>query len=384
VTWAPLLAAAPWLAAMLVVLWRVSQSRHLDEYSASAPSDAPPLSVIVPARDEAANIARCVASLVASTYPALEIIVVDDHSTDDTARIARQAAANDARLRIVSAPDLQPGWLGKQWACAHGASLARGRVLCFTDADTRHAPDLHARSVRALVERDADVLSVGGRQEFGTFWERLVQPQVFAILLARYGGTEVVSRAKRPEDVIANGQYILFQRASYEALGGHASVKAKVAEDLALAMRAKRQGMRVHLIGGLQQLSTRMYRSLGDLVRGWMKTVYAGGIETLPPGRAWRALYPLILLAPIVVWLAPPIALALWWIGLASDSVGSWAIATGAVLVVGWTIIYTAMTRRPWYALAAPLGNVVLAYIFLRAIARGRHVEWKGRAYEVG
>ena len=127
-----------------------------------------------------------------------------------------------------------------------------------------------------------------------------------------------------------------------------------------------------------------MYRSLGDLVRGWMKTVYAGGIETLPPGRAWRALYPLILLAPIVVWLAPPIALALWWIGLASDSVGSWAIATCAVLVVCWTIIYAAMTRRPWYALAAPLGNVVLAYIFLRAIARGRQVEWKGRAYEVG
>jgi chlorobactene glucosyltransferase len=383
VTWAPLLAAAPWLAAVLVVLWRVSQSRRLDEYSATAPPDAPPLSVIVPARDEAANITQCVASLVASTYPALDIIVVDDHSADDTGRLAREAGAGDPRLRVVPAPDLEPGWLGKQWACAYGASLARGRVLCFTDADTVHAGDLHVRSVRALLDRDADLLSVAGIQELGTFWERLVQPQVFALLFARYGGTEVVSRARRPEDVIANGQYLLFQRASYDALGGHASVKGKVAEDLALAIRAKRQGMRVHLIQGLEQLSTRMYASLGALVRGWMKNVYAGGIETLPPGRGWRALYPAMLLAPILVWLGPPIALVLWGAGLASDAVGIWACVTSAILLVGWAIVYGAMTRRPWYALIAPIGNVLLAYIFLRAIARGTRVEWKGRVYQV-
>jgi chlorobactene glucosyltransferase len=383
VTWAPLLAAAPWLAAMLVVLWRMSQSRSLDEYSAVPPPDAPLLSVIVPARDEAANIARCVASLLASRYPALDIIVVDDHSSDGTSRLAREAGAGDPRLRVVSSPDLQAGWLGKQWACAHGASLARGRMLCFTDADTWHAPDLHARSVRALLDREADVLSVGGTQELGTFWERLVQPQVFALLFTRYGGTEIVSRAKRPEDVIANGQYLLFRRASYETLGGHASVKGKVAEDLALAMRAKGHGLSVHLIGGLDQLSTRMYASLGALVRGWMKNAYAGGIETLPPGRAWRALYPVILLAPIAVWLAPPIALGLWWTGLASDAVGTWATATSAILLVWWTMVYGAMMRRPWYALMAPLGNVLLAYIFLRAIARGMRVEWKGRVYQV-
>ena len=383
-TWAPLLAAAPWLAGTLVVLWRMSQSRSLDEYAATPPPDAPPLSVIVPARDEAANIARCVTSIVASTYPTLEIIVVDDHSADDTARIAREAGAGDPRVRVVRAPDLEQGWLGKQWACAHGASLAGGRVLCFTDADTVHAPDLHVRSVRALLDREADLLSVGGMQEVGTFWERLVQPQVFALLFARYGGTEVVSRATRPEDVIANGQYMLFRRTSYEALGGHASVKGKVAEDLALAMLAKRRGMRVHLIGGLEQLSTRMYASLGALVRGWMKNVYAGGIETLPPGRAWRVLYPLILLTPILVWLAPPIALVLWAAGFASDAVGTWAIATSTVLLVWWVMVYGAMTLRPWYALAAPIGTLLLGYIFLRAIARGTHVEWKGRRYEVG
>jgi chlorobactene glucosyltransferase len=380
---APLLAAAPWLAAMVFVLWRVRQSRSLDEYSAIALPDAPPLTVIVPARDEAANIGRCVASLVQSSYRALEIIVVDDHSADDTSRIAVDAGAGDSRVRVVRAPDLPVGWLGKQWACAYGVSLARGRILCFTDADTVHGPDLHARSVRALLDRHADLLSVAGTQELGTFWERLVQPQLFAVLFARYGGTEIVSRATRPEDVIANGQYLLFHRSVYDALGGHASVKGKVAEDLALAMRAKRQGRRVHFIQGVGQLSTRMYSSLGAMVRGWMKNVYAGGIEALPPGRFWRALYPLILFAPIVAWLAPPIALGLWALGNVSDAVGTWAIATSMILFVWWVIVYGALARRPWYAVLAPLGNLVLAYIFMRAVARGTAVEWKGRVYQV-
>jgi chlorobactene glucosyltransferase len=383
VSWAPLLAAAPWLVAVVGVLWRISRSRSLDEYAATATTRLPSLTVIVPARNEAANIVRCLTSLRASSYPDLELIVIDDHSTDDTGRLARTAAADDGRVRVVAAPELAPGWLGKQWACAHGASLARGDLLCFTDADTVHAPDLHLRSVRALLDGRADLLSVAGTQELVTFWERLIQPQVFALLFARYGGTEIVSNATRPEDVIANGQFMLFRRSSYEALGGHASVRTNVAEDLALAMRAKRHGMRVHLIQGLAQLSTRMYASLGALLQGWMKNVYAGGIQTLPPGRAFRFLYPLMLLTPVVVWLAPPLTLLASMAGTTSPAVETWAVATSSILLVWWLIVYTAMTRRPWYALLAPVGNLFLAYIFVRAIARGRRVEWKGREYDV-
>jgi chlorobactene glucosyltransferase len=312
------------------------------------------------------------------------VIVVDDHSTDATSTLAREAGAGDARLRVATAPELPSGWLGKQWACAHGASLARGHLLCFTDADTVHAPDLHVRSVRALLARQADLLSVAGTQELGTFWERLVQPQVFAILFARYGGSEIVSNAKRPEDVIANGQYLLFRRAAYDALGGHASVRDKVAEDLGLAIRAKRQGMRVHLILGPDQLVTRMYESLGTLVRGWMKNVYAGGIEALPKGRVFRAVFPLLLLSPLIVWLAPLMALAFALLGAGPPELRTWAIATSTVMLAWWLIVYTLIGRRPWYAVLAPIGNLVLGYIFVRAIARGRQVEWKGREYRLG
>jgi chlorobactene glucosyltransferase len=384
VSWPPLVAAAPWVAGLLVVLWRVRQSRSLASYDAGAFPDAPRLTVIVPARNEAANIGRCVQSILGSTYPALETIVVDDHSTDATAALAREASAGDARLRIAAAPDLPAGWLGKQWACAHGASLARGDILCFTDADTVHAPDLHIRSVRALLGRQADLLSVAGTQELGTFWERLVQPQIFAILFARYGGTEVVSNARRPEDVIANGQYLLFRRIAYDALGGHASVRDKVAEDLGLAMRAKRQGMRVHLILGPDQLVTRMYESLGALVRGWMKNVYAGGVEALPESRIVRTLFPLLLLSPILVWLAPFVALVLALVGVGSPGFQTWAIVTSTVMLVWWVMVYALIGRRPWYAVLAPIGNLVLGYIFIRAIVRGRQVEWKGRQYRLG
>jgi chlorobactene glucosyltransferase len=384
VTWPPLVAAAPWLAGLLLVLWRVRQSRSLDSYDATALPDSPLLSVIVPARNEAANIGRCVRSILQSSYPALEVIAVDDHSTDATATLARDAGAGDARLHVVAAPELARGWLGKQWACAHGASMARGELLCFTDADTVHAPDLHARSVRALQARQADLLSVAGTQELGTFWERLIQPQIFAILFARYGGTEVVSNARHPENVIANGQYLLFRRAAYDTLGGHASVRDKVAEDLGLAMRAKRQGMRVHLILGPDQLVTRMYESLGALVRGWMKNVYAGGVEALPEGRAFRAAFPLLLLSPLLVWLAPFVALLFVLLGAGSQALEMWAIATSAVTLLWWLIVYALLGRRPWYAPLAPIGNLVLGYIFVRAIARGRQVEWKGREYRVG
>jgi chlorobactene glucosyltransferase len=384
VSWPPLVAAAPWIAGLLLVLWRVRQSRSLDSYDATAAPDSPLLSIIVPARNEATNIGRCVRSILQSTYPAVEVVVVDDHSADATATIAREAGAGDARLRVAAAPALPTGWLGKQWACAHGASLARGEILCFTDADTVHAPDLHTRSVRALLARQADLLSVAGTQELGTFWERLIQPQIFAILFTRYGGTEVVSNATRPEDVIANGQYLLFRREAYAALGGHASVRDKVAEDLGLAMRAKRRGMRVHLILGPDQLVTRMYESLGALVRGWMKNVYAGGMEALPEGRIIRTAFPLILLSPIIVWLAPFAALLFTLLGAGSEALQTWAIVTTAVMLIWWLIVYALIGGRPWYAGLAPIGNLVLGYIFVRAIARGRQVEWKGREYRLG
>jgi chlorobactene glucosyltransferase len=137
--WAALLCGA-WVVWHVLVIALFRHSRDLGDYSAVAAPDAPLVSVVVPARNEARNIERSVRSLLASAYPRFEVIVVDDHSTDGTGDIVRRLASDDAagRVRVVGAPPLPDGWFGKQWACQTGAETARGELLLFTDADTAH------------------------------------------------------------------------------------------------------------------------------------------------------------------------------------------------------------------------------------------------------
>ncbi len=380
VIWVAVAAALPWLIIPAVVLWRGRDSRSLDEYPATPPQNAPPVTVVIPARNEANNIARCVHSVLASNYPGLEVIVVDDRSSDGTGAIARDIAREDCRVRVIEARALTKGWFGKQWACAEGASASASEIICFTDADTTHAPDLMPRAVHALFDSNADMLSVAARQEMHTFWERIIQPLVFFMLLARYGGCEAVNRTRNPTNKIANGQFILFRRDAYAAIGGHASVRDTVAEDLALAQRICSLGRRGILILGLDQLSTRMYTTLGEVVSGWMKNIYAGGRMAMPGGPAGQLFFPIALLIPPLMMIAPAVALAL--APLAPFGVMVWAATAAAFTLVWWASVYrTAFKMSPAYALAFPLGAVVLLYIAVRAIARGSRVRWKDREY---
>jgi len=375
------LALLPWIIGAFVVVWRARGSRHLDGESDAAPSPAPLVTIIIPARDEARNIARCLGSVMASDYPALEIIVVDDHSTDGTGDIARSAAADDPRVRVIVPPPLAEGWFGKSWACAHGARDAQGELLMFIDADTSLSRDLVVRLVNALRTRNADMISIGGRQELGSFWERLVQPQVFTMILARFGSTERVNRSRRAADKIANGQCILVRREAYDQVGGHAAVRDKVAEDLMLAQAFFRAGRQVSLVLGIPQLSTRMYTSLGELVRGWGKNIYAGAVDALPLGRFGRmVLIPILLLAPAVFVLIPPTITVLSLAGVIAQSAIPAAAAT-VLLMAMWAVIYRAFDLSPAYGVLYPLGAVVLLFIVARAISRGRQVVWKGRSY---
>lgn len=379
--WSAVVDALPWLVAPLVVWWRARDRTTLDSYPARAPADAVRVSVIVPARDEARNIARCVRSVLGTTYPDVELLVVDDHSADGTAELARAAAAGDGRLRVLDNPPLPPGWMGKQWACATGAAAATGRVLCFADADTEHAPDLLPRAVAALRARDAALLSVAGRQELGSFWEKVVQPQVFAVIAARYGGGDRVSRARRPVDKIANGQCLLMTRAAYDRVGGHAAVRDVVVEDLKLAQRTAEAGLPVHLVTGERQLATRMYTSLAELVRGWRKNVYAGGREAMPLGAAGQLLFPFLLLLPAAAQLKPlAVLLAAPFVLVPDRDLLAAVIAVGATATF-WAAVYRRAGLSPLWALAFPVGAAAYLLIALQAIARGRRVEWRGREY---
>jgi Glycosyltransferases, probably involved in cell wall biogenesis len=376
-----LLWSLPWIVPPIVAAIRSRRSRSLDDVSPEITDPAPLVSIIVPARNERRNIERCVSSLLAARYPSFEVIVVDDHSSDGTGDLARAFAARDDRVRVVDSPELPEGWFGKQWACATAAGIARGDLLLFTDADTRHEPDLLPRAVNALLADRADLVTIAGAQEMHGFWERIIQPQLFVMLATRFGGTEDVSNARRAADVIANGQFILVRRDSYDAVGGHAIVRDRVAEDLALAQEFFRAGRRILLLLAIHQLSTRMYTSLAELIAGWRKNIFAGGRYAVLGGAAGRALFPAFLIAIPVAGLLPPIALLLSVIGVLSASWLLWsAVVVGATLVF-WLAIYRMLELPVWYALLYPLGLAALLYISAGAVVRGSRVSWKGRTY---
>ena len=362
------LLASPWILALLVILYRYATRRpQLRDYPPAA--SGPLISVIIPARNEARNIERCVRSMLAATYPAIEVIVVDDRSTDGTGDLVEGLG-----VRLVRGAELPAGWFGKQWALVQGYRVARGELLLFADADTRHEPELIARAVTARATERADLFSVIPRQEMVTFWERLIQPHVFVALAARVSDLRRLNRTRIEWNAIANGQFILVTRASYEAAGTHEAVKSFVADDLMLAQTYVRHGLDIFLAHATTYMTTRMYGSLREILEGWTKNLALGAPLMAPPVPWLRALLPYFMWMPALLWLGPPLA----WATLGWNFA---AIATVASLMT-WIGICAGERAPLRYALLYPLGAVMVAYIMIRSAWRGSSkVEWRGRTY---
>lgn len=375
---AELLPAAPWLAPWFMF---IRLARREPDLARFAPRAGRLVSLIIPARNESDNIATVLKSVLASSYQPLEIIVVDDRSTDDTADIVRRFAAGDPRVKLIEGAELPAGWYGKPWACVQGFRAARGELICFTDADTRHQPELLGHAVGALEAEQADLVTVAPRQLSLTFWERLVMPQIWLLLGFRFH-PRLVNQARRTRDVIANGQFILVTRAAYQRVGTHEVVKHEVAEDLALAQAFFRKGEKLFFAFAETLMETRMYQSLGQMIEGWSKNVYLGGRRSFPDEPVLRALVPVALASVGLFWLVPVVVLVL---GL--SGVGLTALVPAAALAVGlsvvfWGIASAGMEIPALYGLGYPLGSLVTLYIVIRSTWRGRRrVEWRGRTY---
>jgi len=341
------------------------------------------VTIVVPARNEAVNIETLLKSVTASHYPDFDVVVLDDRSDDGTGALARaHQRGNASRVLVVDGVELPDGWLGKPWACRQGAAQAMGELLLFTDADTVHGPDLLGRAVAAMEEDGADVLTVAGRQLMGSFWERLIQPQIFLAMVIRFRDPDKTVRPGRWRDAIANGQFLLFKREVYDAIGGHESVKGEVVEDLALAQGVVRSGYRLSLRLGETVFATRMYRSLRELVDGWSKNIFTGGLKTVPP--ALRGIMaPASVVVAAALWIAPPVALSLALAGAGGDPLLWWSGSAVTFSCVFWMVFTGRMGAPFYYGFLYPLGAVAGMYIFLRSWTRGRNVEWKGRRYVV-
>jgi chlorobactene glucosyltransferase len=365
------LLALPWVIVFVFVVYRYLTRRpNLRDYQPL--KTGPLVSIIIPARNEARNIERCLRSVLATQYTPIEVIVVDDRSTDGTGDIVEPAAGG--RLRLVRGAELPLDWFGKQWALIQGYRVAKGELLLFTDADTKHEPELLPRAVQALQTERVDLFTVLPRQEMRTFWERLIQPHVFFALGARVGNLERINRTRVEWNAIANGQFILTPRAAYEAVGTHEAVKHTVAEDVLLAQAYVRAGKDIFLAHATDFMTTRMYGSLREIIAGWTKNLALGAPHMAPPIGVVRAVLPFVMWVPALFWIAPPIA----WLG------ADWEFARIATLVslLTWAVIYLGERAPVQYALLYPLGATMVAFIMLRSALRGsRRVEWRGRVY---
>jgi hypothetical protein len=333
------------------------------------------VAILIPARNEAAAIGACVDAALASVGADIEVIVLDDGSTDGTAAIVESRAGDDLRLRVVAAPPLPARWNGKQHACHVLSGLTSRPILLFIDADVRLAREGAARLAAALTTSGADLVSGVPRQIMGSFAERLLIPMINTLILG-YLPVPLMRFARKEALGAGCGQLMMVRREAYIAAGGHAAIRTTLHDGLKLPRLFRSAGFSTDLVDGADLAECRMYSGLGDLVRGLLKNATEG--------------------------MAKPAALPVWTLLLLGGHVLPWillpfAFADGSRDMLALTMLACALPimARLLQALRCkePLGAVpfhplgVLALLALQwtALVRrqmGIRTDWRGRAYQ--
>jgi glycosyltransferase involved in cell wall biosynthesis len=353
-------------------------------YDQPEPEPLIELTVIVPARNEQDCVGACLHSLVAQSEEGVfelgrdwELILSDDGSTDRTAEIAR----NFPGVTVMMAGRLQPGWTGKANAVFTAARKARGKWLLFTDADTIHEPGDLRRGLHEAARHKVGMLSYSPRQIVCGFAQRALMPLVFSELAFAYPPAKVSDPNQRV--AAANGQFLLVEREAYRRLGGHASVKDRVLEDVELAFLAKRRKVGLRFRYADDALATRMYRSTGAMIEGWTKNLALLFTNALALA-VWRALDLILLLClpflAIELWSARFGAHGLEWMG------AGWLLALLWVRTLVRFYGRVAKSNFPFRdCLLAPLGLPLFVVLLYRSWFQHRvlkQVIWKGRTYK--
>ena len=265
------LALVPWGWCVLVAALDRRHRLSLDEVEPAR--EGPLVSVVVPARDEERGVRAAVASLAAQEYGLVEVIVVDDESSDATAVEARAAATD--RVRVLQGEPVPRGWVGKSWACHQGYELARGEWLLFTDADVRHAPDTVGRALALAEHRRVAGVTLLPVIETAGLVERAIQPAA-AVLIRSFVAPGPLVRSPHSRVAIAAGGFILVARSAYEQVGGHQAIRHELVDDQMLAVRLKAAGTPLALAGSAGRVRVRMYVGARETLRGWRKNTSAG------------------------------------------------------------------------------------------------------------
>ena len=354
------------------------QVKHLRPTSDPDAGNGPPLaidervSVLIPARNEASRIAECLASVLAQQgVPDLEILVLDDGSTDGTGEIAEHAVAGDPRVKVIHADDQPPpdGWRGKPWACHRLSEHATGSVLVFIDADVHLHPEAVAISVAALRSAGLHLVSPYPRQLAVGAVERLAQPLVTWSAFATL--PMALARTGNPAFSAAIGQFLVVDASAYRHAGGHEAVAAEVVEDVEVLRALKRSGYKgMPMIGGAIA-ECRMYTSPRDLYEGYAKSLWS--IFANEPGAVGGMATMLLL------YVVPPT------VALTSRDRGAraWGAVGYAAGVASRAMVARASGERVWPdALAQPASMALFAGMLASSVIRRRRgtLTWKGRS----
>lgn len=358
---------------LLTALSNVVSIRRFDQYPRAR--RLPRVSVLVPARNEAHNIEACIRSLLEQDYPDFEVIVLDDFSEDDTRRILARLAQTSNRLRVLDGRPLPENWLGKHWACHQLAQAASGELLLFTDADTRHERNALRDAVSALLAEGADLVSAFPREVAATLGEKLIVP-VIGFGVVSFLPLALARRMKLPSLSVTIGQFMLFRRAAFEAIGGYESVRDQIVDDVMLGRRIIQHGFAWRLMDGTRHVSCRMYRGFWEAVDGFTKNVFAFFDHSL-------VLFIVVWAWIGIAFLVPPYVVFARALGVPIEGYPySLAVIAVCESLLLWGVAYHRFQIPLYLALLYPLSLLIFVLIAFRSLVftvTGQS-SWKGRS----
>ncbi len=334
----------------------------------------PPVSVLIPARDEQHEISQAVEAVLNSTGIAFEVIVLDDHSIDRTAAIVSELAIRDARVRLALAPELPTGWNGKQHACWHLAQLAQYDHLLFIDADVRVTEDALTRLAAEFDRCGCALLSGFPRQITISLAERLLIPMMHFVLLG-YLPLDRMRASSQPEFGAGCGQMFLTCKSDYLTSGGHAAIRQSRHDGLQLPRSYRRAGLKTDLFDGSDIASVRMYSGWSSLLQGLQKNATEGIANARLIGifsflLLGSAVLPVLTLAHAIFYDWPRITLGL--------------LCIASLLSYAPRALLAARLQQSWLGVALhPLAVAIFIAVqwlaFIRQASGRSPIAWKGR-----
>jgi glycosyltransferase involved in cell wall biosynthesis len=345
------LMALVWVVQVVRLYFGMRSLPRLEEAAPLADADCPAVSVLFAARDEEEKLPRALRTKLALDYPRYEVIAVDDRSRDSTGRILDDAAAGDARLKVVHVTKLPADWLGKTHALQRAYERSSGEWLVFTDADVRFTPDVLRRSLAVARQQGWDHLTIFGRVDTASFWERVLCGCFF------FGGTLMLElwRVSNPRSLrfAGAGMFQLVSRSAYQASGTHQRLALEVVDDMKLGKIVKRSGFRSGVVATSNHVAVRWHDGGGarGVIRNLEKNMFAAAYFNVGLTLALQVLL-LVLLTP---------AVALFFLPIAS---WTWVLAAVATLMpaLGQGAACAAQGIPAGYGLTWPLGFVLFGY----------------------